>query len=256
MAIRLHSFVISKKRYIQIETQPHHLTGLYKKIMFSARNIPLWQFSDTESAYFESEEDGTITFYQAISTDTASPGIWTYMVYECPEGKEGVFTDSSFNTSIQTLKELFAGKKLEASATDIYEYLEYRYSDSDCLDIEIPNSWNKLVGHQIADVLLEEYKAFKSTSVFAEGMGKRYAHTILDEFIQAGKRVIENSGKLEDFESAQYDILNKNSIDDMAKLIIEYNDYRIWQSALPTKSKAVEYAFNTALSLISRIGQD
>jgi len=253
MAIRLHSFVITKKRYIQVETQPHHLTGIYKKIMLSSRNIPLWQFSDTESAYYENEEDGTITFYQAISTNTVSPGIWTYMVYDCPEGEEGVFTDSSFNTSIQPLKELFAGEKLEKSAVDIYEYLQYKYSDNDYLDIELPNSWNKFLGSKIADVIFEEYKAFKSTSIFAEGAGKQYAQIILDEFIQAGEKVIENNGKLEDFESAQYDILNQVSIDDMAKLIVEYNDYRIWQAALPTKSKAVEYAFNTALSLISRI---
>lgn len=253
MAIRLHSFVITKKRYIQVETQPHHLTGIYKKIMFSSRNIPLWQFTDTESEYFESEEEGTITFYQAVSTDTASPGIWTYMMYDCPEGEEGVFTDSSFNTSIQPLKELFAGKKLDKSAVDIYEYLQYKYSDSDYLDIEIPNSWNKLVGHKIADVIFEEYKALKSISVFAEGAGKRYTQIILDEFIKAGEEIIESGGKLEDFESAQCDILNKIIINDMAKLIVEYNDYRIWQTALPTKSKAVEHAFNTALSLISRI---
>lgn len=256
MAIRLHSLVITKKRYIQVETQPHHLTGIYKKIMFGSRNIPLWQFSDTKSAYFESEEEGTITFYQAVSSDTASPGIWTYMVYDCPEGAENVFTDSEFNTSVQTLKELFAGKKIEALASDIYEYLQYRYSDSDCLDIELPLSWNKLVGQKIGDVLFEEYKAFKATSVFAEGAGKRYAQIILDEFIKAGEEIIENGGNIEDFESAQHHILNKNSIDEMAKLIIEYNDYRIWQSALPTKSKAVEYAFNTALSLISRIQKD
>lgn len=253
MAIRLHSFIVTKKRYIQVETQAYHLTGIYRKIMDSSRNIPLWQFTDTESAYFESQEDGTITFYQARSNDAGSAGIWTYMVYDCPEREEIVLTDSSFNTSIQPLKELFAGKKIEKSAVDIYEYLQYKYSDNDYLDIEIPNSWNRLVGHKIADVLAEEYKAFKSTSVFAEGAGKQYARIILDEFIQAGENVIVNGGKLEDFESAQYDILNKINIDDMAKLIVEYNDYRIWQAALPTKSKAVEYAFQTALSMISRI---
>ena len=256
MAIRLHSLVITKKRYIQVETQPHHLTGIYKKIMFDSRNIPLWQFSDTESAYYESEEDGTMTFFQAVSTDTASPGVWTYMVYDCPEGEEGVFTDSEFNTSIQTLKELFAGKKIEISASDIYEYLEYRYSNGDCLDIYLPDTWNKLIAHKIADVLFEEYKGFNSTSVFAEGAGKRYAKIILDEFIQAGERIIQNGGNIEDFESAQFNILNQTSIDDMAKLIVEYNDYRIWQAALPSKSKAVEYAFKTALSLISRIQQN
>ena len=253
MAIRLHSLVITKKRYIQVETQPHHITGIYKKIMDSSRNIPLWQLSDTESAYYENEEDGTITFYQAVSSDTASPGIWTYMAYDCPEGEEGVFTDSSFNTSIQTLKELFAGKKLEVSALDIYEYLQYRYSDSDCLDIFLPNSWNKFVAHKIADVLFAEYKGFKSTIVFAEGAGKRYAQTVLDELIKAGEDIIKNGGNIEDFESAQYDILNIVNIDDMAQVIVEYNDYRIWQAALPSKSKAVEHAFNTALSLISRI---
>jgi hypothetical protein len=76
---------------------------------------------------------------------------------------------------------------------------------------------------------------------------------VLNGFIKAGQEVLENGGFLRDFESTQYDVLKKTKIHEIANLILEYNDYRIWKAALPSKSKAVEYAFSTALKLICRI---
>ncbi len=253
MAIRLHSFITTGKRYIQVESQPHHITGIFRKIVCSCTNMYGNQGIDAKSASFECEEDGTITFYQSVSTDGASSGIWTYLVYECPEGEEKVYQDSSIDSSTNALKELFAGQRLVQVAVDIHEYLQYKSYETEYLDVHLPDDWNSLEGRKIANLLLDEFKAFKSSSLFAEDVGKQYAKVVLEEFIQVGRQVLEKGGTFKDFELAQYDVLQKIRIDDIANLIIEYNDYRLWQALLPSKSKAVEYAFNAALNLICRM---
>ncbi len=254
MAIRLHSFVSSGKRYIQVESQPHHITGIFRTLMRFSKNMHHCTLTDAKSAYFGCEEDGTMTFYQAGSSDVGdSEGIWTYLVYECPEGEEKVFPDSYIDTSANSLKQLFAGYKIVQVAVDIKEYLKYQYVEDEYLDVQLPYDWNTLEGRKIANLLLEEFKAFKSSTVFAERAGREYMKAVLNGFIKAGQEVLENGGILKDFESAQYDVLKKTKIDEMANLILEYNDYRIWQAALPSQSKAVEYAFSTALKLICRI---
>ncbi len=253
MAIRLHSFISSGKRYIQVESQPHQITGIFRTIMHSSNNLHFWKFNDVARAYFECEEDVTITFYQPEIPDVDNSGIWTYLVYECPEGQEKVFRDLSIDTSINPVKKLLAGQKLIHITVDINQYLQYQYNQDEYLDVRLPYDWNTDVGREIADLLLEELRALKASFVFAEGAGKEYMKAVLSEFIQAAQKVLNNGGTLKDFESAQYNVLNKIKIDDIANLILEYNDYRIWQAALPSKSKAVEYAFNTALNLICKI---
>lgn len=250
MAICLHGFISSAKRYVQVESQPHHLTSIFRKIMRSNK-LPYRKFNKVH-AYEQCEEDGTITFYQADNIDVNNSGIWTYLVYECPEGEEYVFRDSSIDISTKPLEELFCGRKLVQVAVDINEYLECQCNQDEYLDVLLPLNWHYSEGREIANLLLEEFKAFKSSSVFAEGVGKEYMQVVLDGFIQAAREVMDNGGSLKDFESAQYDLLHKVKIDELANFILEYNDYRIWLSALPSKSKAVEHAFNTALNLICR----
>jgi hypothetical protein len=253
MAIRLHSFGSSGKRYIQVESQPHHITGIFRTLM-SVSSRRYSRLNDVENAYFKCEEDGTITFYQAQSSNiNPSAGIWTYLVYECPNGEEKVFSDSSIDTSANSLKQLFAGYKIVQIAVDIKEYIKYQYFQDEYLDVHLPSNWNTLEGRKIANILVEEFKAFKSSVVFAESAGREYMSSAFNGFIKAAQEVLENGGTFKDFESAQYNVLKKTRIEDMANLILEYNDYRIWQAALPSKSKAVEYAFSTALKLICRI---
>ena len=55
------------------------------------------EWDDIYSAYYECEEDETITFYESEVVDMGNPGIWTYVVYECEEGKETVVTDEDIN---------------------------------------------------------------------------------------------------------------------------------------------------------------
>jgi hypothetical protein len=252
MAIRLHSFLSSPKRYIQIESQPHHITGIFKKIL-NFQRLHGCKFTDVRNAYYELAADGTITFYQAQTDETCASGIWTYLVFECLENEEKIFRDFLIDTSTSPLQQLLAGQKLSQVAVNINEYLKYKEHECEYLDIQLPYYWNNQVGREIAYLLLEEIKAFKSSDVFTEDVGKKYRQETLDGFIQAAQEILAKNGTTTDFESAQYDLLNKIHINDIANLIIAYNDYRIWQAALPSKSKAVEFAFNTALSLICRI---
>jgi len=253
MAILLHGFLSSGKRYIQLESQPHYLTGIFRKIMRSSKNNYCCKCNKVDSTYFECEEDGTVTFYVAQTLDTDNSGIWTYLVYDCPYGQEKIFSDSSINTNINILEQLFSRQKLIQVAVDIHQYLQYQYNPDEYLDVHLPQDWNDPKRREIAHLLVEEIKAFKALSIFTEDVGKEYIKAVLDGFIQAAQEIIKNGGTLKDFESAQYDVLNRVKIDDVAHLILDYNDYRIWQAALPSKSKAVEYAFNTALKLICRM---
>ncbi|WP_017652681.1 hypothetical protein [Fortiea contorta] len=252
MAMRLHTFISSQKRYIQIESQPHHITGLFKKILRS-KILYDCEFNEIYSAYYECEQDGTITFFQAKKFEDSHPGIWTYLVYDCPAGEEQVFGDLLIDTSLNPLKQLLAGQKLAQVAVDINEYLQYQTHKYEYLDIQLPYGWNNPVGREIANLLVDELQAFKSSLIFKEAAGKEYMQAVMDGFIQAAQETLTFNSTVKDFEAAQYDLLDTIQIYDMANLIIAYNDYRLWQAALPSKSKAVEYAFNTALSLICRL---
>jgi hypothetical protein len=99
MALELHNFIWEEERLVQVETQPHHLAGVLAEVrQMLDENDCDWD--EIYSAYYECEEDGTTTFYEAESADAGSPGIWTYMVYDCAAGEEKVVT----NADIDTLK--------------------------------------------------------------------------------------------------------------------------------------------------------
>jgi hypothetical protein len=251
MAIRLHSFVITEKRYVQVESQPYHITGLLKGIM-DAISLRGCDFVDIHNAYYNCEEDGTVTFYQAERPEIECPGIWTYILYECSKGQEKIFRDSKASTSIKPLYQLLAGEKLTQETVNINQYLEYKNQESEYIDVMLPFSWQNPEGRKVSQLLLNEYTAFKSSEIFAQGAGKEYMEVVLEQFIQAASEILEAGGKLNEFEYLQNEILRKIKIDEMANLILSYNDYRIWQILLPSESKAVEYAFNTALHRMSQ----
>ncbi len=252
MAIQLHSAIISGKRYVQVATQPHYIAGILKNILHS-QTLRRCNLSDIYSASYESVEDGTITFYQGSMPGGGCPGIWSYLAYDCPEGEEKVFPESSFDTSVNLLQELFSGNKLVKETINITEYLQSRYTDDEYFDVLLPWKWEKLVGREIVDILFKEYQGLKSSLIFAEGAGKKYMNAILDTFIQAGEEVLANNGTVEDFEHLQYAMLHTININDVANSIIEYNDYRLWQEAMPSNSKAVEHVFNSSLNIISKM---
>ena len=56
------------------------------------------EWEDVYSAYYECEDDSTITFYEAENAEAGNPGIWTYVVYECAVGEEEVVINLNINT--------------------------------------------------------------------------------------------------------------------------------------------------------------
>lgn len=251
MAIRLHSFISTGKRYVQVETQPYHITGLFQKIS-RAYDIGK-EFANASTWCYECEEEGTISFYQASSSNSDTSGIWTYLIYDCPEGQEEVFRDPYTDTSTTSLDKLLAGQNLLIVPTDLKEYIQYQLTDNEYLDIQLPFAWYTEGKREIAHLLRDEVKALKGLNLFQHGAGKEYIKAVIDIFIQAAEEILEQGGFLEEFEIAQYDLLKQVKVEKVANLIVAHNDYRLWHSALPSKSKAIEHAFNTALLYISQI---
>ena len=251
MAIRLHSFISTGKRYIQVETQPCHITGLFAKIS-RAYDIGR-EFANTSSWCYECEEEGTVSFYQAKNSKSDDSGIWTYLAYDCPEGQEEVFRDLHTDTSTTSLDKLLAGQNLLIVPTDLKEYIQYQLIDNQYLDIQLPFAWYTEEKREIANLLRDEAKALKESNIFSEGVGKEYTKSVIEILVQAAEEILEKGGSLEDFEIVQHELLKQVEVKDVANIIVEYNDYRLWHSMLPSKSKAIEHAFNTALVYISQI---
>lgn len=110
MPIEIHNYICSGERLLQIETQPYHIDGVLDEIQDVRRNSNL-DWDNIYSARYKCEEDGTVTFYESESAEAGNPGVWTYVVYDCPEGREEVVC----NPSIDVLAALLNVKqKVEA----------------------------------------------------------------------------------------------------------------------------------------------
>ncbi|GAB4218355.1 MAG: hypothetical protein OHK0012_26920 [Synechococcales cyanobacterium] len=103
MPIELHNFIREGVRFVQIETQPHHIAGVLSKIREVLQGSDC-EWEDIYSAYYNCAEDGTTTFYEGESAEAGKPGIWTYVVYDCDLGKEEVVTNLDINTLDPALK--------------------------------------------------------------------------------------------------------------------------------------------------------
>lgn len=90
--LSLHNFEWEGERLVQVETQPHHLAGILAVIQETLAESDC-EWDDLYSAYYECEEDATITFYESEVVDEGNPGIWTYVVYDCAVGAEEVVTN-------------------------------------------------------------------------------------------------------------------------------------------------------------------
>ncbi|WP_265278028.1 deaminase [Nostoc sp. KVJ3] len=97
MPLKLHNFEWEGERLVQRETEPHHIAGVLASIRLTLENSDC-DWEDIYSAYYECEEDGTITFYEGESAEAGNPGIWTYVVYSCPVGQEEVVKNPDINT--------------------------------------------------------------------------------------------------------------------------------------------------------------
>ena len=108
MAVELHNSIWERVRLVQVETQPHHIAGVLAEIQGTLENSDC-QWEDIYSAYYECEEDGTVTFYEGESAEAGNPGIWTYVVYDGAADEEAVVPNLNINTlaPVLQLKNLF-----------------------------------------------------------------------------------------------------------------------------------------------------
>ena len=103
MPLVLHNFKLDGERLVQRETEPHHIVGVLAEIRRSLEDSDC-DWEDVYSAYYECEEDGTITFYEGESAEAGNPGIWTYVVYSCPVGEEEAVKNPDINTLTPALE--------------------------------------------------------------------------------------------------------------------------------------------------------
>jgi hypothetical protein len=103
MALELHNFVWEGERLVQVETQPHHIAGVLAEIRQALESSDC-NLDDIYSAYYEHEQDCTITFYESESVEADNPGIWTYLVHSCAVGEEEVRKNPDINTLTQALE--------------------------------------------------------------------------------------------------------------------------------------------------------
>ncbi|MGD1953517.1 MAG: DUF6883 domain-containing protein [Leptolyngbyaceae cyanobacterium] len=121
MPLEIHNYEWSGERLVQVETQPNHIDGVLDVIQNVRRSSDL-DWEDIYSAYYECEEDGTITFYEGESAEAGNPGVWTYVVYDCLEGEEEVVP----NPSIDVLAALSKTQKgIEERKTSVVSLLPY-----------------------------------------------------------------------------------------------------------------------------------
>ena len=123
MPLEIHNYVWSEKRLVQVETQPKHIDGVLDEIQNVRRSSDL-DWEDIYSAYYEREEDGTITFYEGERAEAGSPGVRTYVVYDCLESEEGVVPNSSIDVLAALSKVQQGIEERKASIENLLPYAE------------------------------------------------------------------------------------------------------------------------------------
>ncbi|MEL7011556.1 MAG: hypothetical protein AAFY50_16980 [Cyanobacteria bacterium J06648_1] len=102
MVVEVHNFIYEKVRLIQVETLEHHFNGVTGEIQDILDNTDC-EWEDIYSAYFECEKDGTVTYFENESIESGNPGIWTYIIYDCPAGEEEIVSNVNVDSHTQAL---------------------------------------------------------------------------------------------------------------------------------------------------------
>ncbi|MEP0746065.1 hypothetical protein NC994_10120 [Trichocoleus sp. AS-A1] len=123
MPLEIHNYIWSGVRLVQIETQSNHIDGVLDEIQ-GVRKSSALDWEDIYSANYECEEDGTITFYEGASAEAGNPGVWTYVVYDCPEGEEEVVRNSGIDVLAALLKVQEGIEERKASVANLLPYAE------------------------------------------------------------------------------------------------------------------------------------
>lgn len=125
MPLEIHNYIWSGERLVQIESQASHIDGVLDVVqnMRRSSNFTL-EWEDIYSAYYECEEDGTITFFEGEGVEVANPGVWTYVVFDCPEGSEEVVPNPTIDVLAALLKVKRGIQERENSKKNLLPYAE------------------------------------------------------------------------------------------------------------------------------------
>jgi hypothetical protein len=123
MPLAIHNYIWSGERLVQVESQPSHINGVLDVVQDVRRSSNL-DWEDIYSAHYECEEDGTITFYEGESAEAGNPGVWTYVVYGCPEGSEEVVLNSTIDVLAALLKVKRGMQERENTRANLLPYAE------------------------------------------------------------------------------------------------------------------------------------
>ncbi len=123
MPFEIHNYILSEQRLVQVETQPNHIDGVLDEIQNVRRNSDL-NWEDIYSACYECPEDGTITFYEGESVQAGDPGVWTYVVYDCPGGEEDVVGNPSIDVLAALIKVQQGIEVRKANTENLLPYAE------------------------------------------------------------------------------------------------------------------------------------
>jgi hypothetical protein len=123
MPLEIHNYIWSGARLVQVESQPSHIDGVLEIVQDVRRSSNL-DWEDIYSAHYECEEDGTITFYEGESAEAGNPGVWTYVVYDCPEDSEEVVLNPTIDVLAALLKVKLGIQEKKNTRINLLPYAE------------------------------------------------------------------------------------------------------------------------------------
>lgn len=190
MPLEIHNYIWRGVRLVQIETQPNYLDGVLDIIQDVRRSSSL-DWEDIYSANYKCEEDGTVTFYEGESVEAGSPGVWTYVVYDCLEGEEEVVRNSKIDVLATLLKVQQGIEERKASVVNLLPHaqngvVDIRKLRDYCLSSEHDDGRHKarlfssILGmtadnaEELRQILLEAIKTREAQLGRRDGFGQRY----------------------------------------------------------------------------------
>ena len=190
MSLEIHNYIWRGVRLVQIETQPNHLDSVLDIIQDVRRSSSL-DWEDIYSANYKCEEDGTVTFYEGESVEAGSPGVWTYVVYDCLEGEEEVVRNSKIDVLATLLKVQQGIEERKASVVNLLPHaqngiVDIRKLRDYCLSSEHDDGRHKarlfssILGmtadnaEELRQILLEAIKTREAQLGRRDGFGQRY----------------------------------------------------------------------------------
>ena len=190
MTIELHNYILSKQRLVQVDSQVNHIDGVLDVIQNIRRNSNL-DWEDIYSAYYECDEDSTITFYEGESAEASDPGIRTYVVYDCAAGEEEIVSNPNIDalSALLKLREIIKEDNsnsvnllpnVENAVIDICKLRDYSLNRDHPKGKDKARLFSSILGmtaenaEELRQIILEKVKIKEACSNTRDQHGQRY----------------------------------------------------------------------------------